>query len=137
MSTVSELFEQLGLHKSQVDFHYDPPGLGGYYRYISYPNSFKYNSRLRLKNYNNQMVIIVDINNEIQLKLILSDLIVNGIYPFHIIISSCAPLVLLKETSDFFKRREERDVVNEMLFLVILVVLMLSFLFRMKVQNRV
>src|SRR5271163_2284795 len=136
MSTVSELFERLGLHKSQVDFHYDPPG-SGYYRYISYPNSFKYNSRLRLKNYNNQMVIIVDVNNEIQLKLILSDLIVNGIYPFRIIISSCAPLVLLKETSDFFKRREERDVVNEMLFLVILVVLMLSFLFRMKVQNRV
>src|SRR5271163_1651774 len=133
MFTVSELFERLGLHKSQVDFHYDPLG-SGYYRYISYPNSFKYNSRLRLKNYNNQMVIIVDVNNEIQLKLILSDLFVNGIYPFRIIISSCTPLVLLKETSDFFKRREERD---DMLFLVILAVLMLSFLFKMKVQNRV
>jgi hypothetical protein len=134
MFTVSELFERLGLQKSQVDFHYDPPGCGGYYRYRFYPNSFKYNLRLRLQNYNNEKVIIVYVSDEIQLKSILSDLIDNGVFPFRVIISSYVPLELLKEMNDFFKKREERDI-NEML-IIILGVLVL-FLLLIKGQNRI
>jgi hypothetical protein len=113
---LSELFERLdsiSLYKPQVHYYHGQPGSGHEsFVYDLFPDAFKYNSRSRLeekrwKNYDNQKVIIANVDEDVHLKILLIDLILRERVPFHIVIvSSKSPELLEKEEKNLSEENE-------------------------------
>jgi len=120
--TVSELLGRLNLivsHELWINYYYCSPSGAGYDRFAHkfFPDSFKYDPQslnvcCRWKNYNNEKVIIVNVDSVVHLKIFLWDLIKNEIFPFRIIILSSKPDYLLEKVEFFEMKKLDKFIVN-------------------------